>query len=126
MNKAKVLGQAYLTALEAGDLDRILALFAPGATVISPLYGAQPAPAFFARLLADTRSSELSLTQVYTGVAATRQIALLFDYRWHLTSGETLLFSVVDIMTLDGAGKISTLQIFYDASAARAALGDSH
>jgi steroid delta-isomerase len=42
-----LLVERYLAALEAADLDAVLALFAPDATVVSPLYGTHPAREFY-------------------------------------------------------------------------------
>src|SRR5205823_14253662 len=50
----RTLAAEYLSAIERGDLDAIPALFHPGATVHSPLYGPLPATEFYPRLLADT------------------------------------------------------------------------
>ena len=43
----RTLAEEYLSAIERGDLDAILALFGPGATVHSPLYGPLPATEFY-------------------------------------------------------------------------------
>ena len=122
MPDAKALADAYLAALAAGDLHRILALFAADATVRSPVYGTQPADAFFAGLLADTRASRVALRDIFSGVDDASKLALAFDYAWDLASGDTVTFTVVDIMTLDAAGRIARLEIFYDASEAKARL----
>ena len=60
----RTLAEEYLSAIERGDLDAILALFGPGATVHSPLYGPLPATEFYPRLLADTGRAELHLRGV--------------------------------------------------------------
>jgi hypothetical protein len=38
---------AYLSSLERADAEAVLALFAPGAMVHSPLYGPRPATKFY-------------------------------------------------------------------------------
>jgi hypothetical protein len=55
----------YLAALEVGDAERVLALFAPDGIVQSPLYGAVPARQFYPTLFADTAELRLTLRRVF-------------------------------------------------------------
>ena len=80
----RTLASEYLSAIERGDLDAILALFRPGATVHSPLYGPLPAAEFYPRLLTDTGRSELHLR----GVASDGPlVSIWFRFDWTLPSG---------------------------------------
>ena len=58
---ATELVSAYLSALERADVEAVLELFAPGATVHSPLYGPRPATEFYPELFADTSRAGLTL-----------------------------------------------------------------
>ena len=101
-----------------GDLDAILALFRPGATVHSPLYGPLPAPEFYPRLLADTGRSELPLR----GVAQDGPlVSIWFRFDWTLPSGSAADFECVDMLELDEDGLITELHIFYDTATNRPA-----
>jgi len=113
--------QAYLQALEAGDLQRITDLFTGEATVISPLYGEQSAPAFFRQLLADTDHSVLTPLRLFYEERA-RSGAAFFLYEWILNDGRHVAFEVVDLFRFDEVGKIEELRIIYDTAPTRAIL----
>ena len=114
----RTLAAAYLSAIERGDLDAILALFGPGATVNSPLYGPLPATEFYPRLLADTGRSELHLR----GVAQDGPlVSIWFRFDWTLPSGSAADFECVDMLELDEDGLITALHIFYDTATNRQA-----
>ncbi|KQP85207.1 nuclear transport factor 2 family protein [Aeromicrobium sp. Leaf291] len=116
------LSHRYLEALEAGDLAGVLALFAPDATVVSPLYGTLPATEFYPLLLADTGQSRLTLRTTMTGEVDGRTVvSLWFDFDWTLASGEPAPFTVVDVAELDADGRIDRLHIVYDTAPIRAA-----
>lgn len=119
--QAEALGTAYLEALQAGDAERIAALFAPDGVVISPLYGQMPALEFYATLGAVTEGSETTLKRVLLG-ASDASIAFHFDYRWTLAGGAVVNFEVVDIVEMaPGSDRFATLTILYDTAPLRAA-----
>lgn len=122
MPEPRAVATAYLSALEAADLEAILTLFAGDAAVVSPLYGTVSAAQFFETLLTETSASRLTLKTVFEAAEDTSSIAILFDYEWDLANGRSVDFPVVDVMELDGLGKISKLTIIYDATEARAAI----
>lgn len=116
------LSHRHLEALEAGDLAGVLALFAPDATVVSPLYGTLPATEFYPLLLADTGQSRLTLRTTMTGEVDGRTVvSLWFDFDWTLASGEPAPLTVVDVAELDADGRIDRLHIVYDTAPIRAA-----
>ncbi len=107
---------AYLKALGDGDVDAMLALFAEGAIVHSPLYGTLPAAEFYPTLFADTSSAKLTLlgTMRGTTVAGGALLSFLFHFDWSLPGGTVAPFDVVDIAELDDDGLISSIRIVYD------------
>lgn len=106
MDDPDLLVERYLAALEAADLDAVLALFAPDATVVSPLYGTQPARAFYPVLFADTAESRLTLKATMRGTRDGGElVSFWFDFDWTLASGEPAPFSVVDVAELDEADR---------------------
>lgn len=111
---------AYLSALERADLPAVLALFAEGAVVHSPLYGTKPAPAFFEGLFADTARSVLTPKGLFLAEDGTG-LALHFDYAWTLGNGEIVRFEVVDVFRLSGDGRFASMTIVYDTAPLRAA-----
>ena len=115
---ARTLASDYLSAIERGDLAAILALFRPGATVRSPLYGPLPATEFYPRLLADTGRSELHLRGVTQNGPL---VSIWFRFDWTLPSGAVADFECVDMLELDEEGLIAALHIFYDTATTRPA-----
>ena len=114
----RTLASDYLSAIERGDLDAILALFHPDATVHSPLYGPLPATEFYPKLLADTGRSALHLR----GVAQDGPlVSIWFRFDWTLPSGSAAGFECVDMLELDEDGRITALHIFYDTATNRPA-----
>jgi hypothetical protein len=114
---------AYLAAVEAGDADAMLALFAERAVVHSPLYGTLPASEFYPQLFADTGSSDLTLlgTMRGTSVEGAALLSFLFHFDWVLPNGTRAPFDVVDVAELDDAGLIQSLRIVYDTVTVRPA-----
>ncbi|WP_433181838.1 nuclear transport factor 2 family protein [Actinoallomurus sp. CA-150999] len=117
------LANTYLDALTRSDLPAVLALFRPGATVHSPLYGPIPATDFYPALFADTGRAKLDLLGVTEG--ATRDggplITIWFQFDWRLSSGQPADFECVDVLELADDGRIAALHIIYDTVTARPA-----
>lgn len=107
---------AYLRAVEEGDVAGMLALFADGAIVHSPLYGTLPAEEFYPALFADTGSASLTLlgTMRGTSVEGRALLSFLFHFDWVLPNGTRAPFDVVDVAELDDDGLISSIRIVYD------------
>ncbi len=119
MLSGKEIAKAYLNALEKADLDSVLALFAPGGQVVSPLYGPKPVRDFYTELFEDTQRSCLTHLQTFEADQPP-QLCLFFHYRWTLANGKEVDFEVVDVITLHAEGKISELKIIYDTRKSRA------
>lgn len=118
---AEDLCRAYLAALNAGNRDAVRRLFAPDATVASPLYGIWPAEAFFKNLFAATRQSQTTLTNVFASVRDNAAIALQFRYLWTLATGKTVEFECVDVFELtEDRQRFQKMTIVYDTAPLRA------
>ncbi|MDD7937255.1 nuclear transport factor 2 family protein [Actinomycetospora lutea] len=110
----------YLAALDAGSVEDVLACFAPGGEVASPLYGTLPAERFYPELFADSSPSSTELRRVYVDPADDREVALAFHYSWVLGDGTPAPFDVVDLVTLtDDRDRIARLVICYDTAPLR-------
>ena len=114
-----MLCRAYLDALNAGDLDAVLALFAEDGKVVSPLYGVRDAKGFYADLFADTERSVTTPLNVFTSPGGA--VALHFRYDWTLADGTPVDFEVVDVFELTEAGdRFAKCTIIYDTAPLRA------
>lgn len=118
------VADAYLAALAKGDLEAVLALFADGATVRSPLEGEVDASAFFADLFERTARSDITPIQTFDSSGGEAFAAAYFRYDWTLADGRSAGFEVVDVFELDDAGRIERLTILYDAEGVRRQLGE--
>jgi steroid delta-isomerase len=100
------LCKTYLAALGRGDLAGVLALFEPGATVSSPLYGNLDAKSYYERLIADTDTERTipRLLSVFEALKEQPCIGLHFHYTWVRKSAGTVEFEGFNIydMTSDG------------------------
>jgi len=107
---------AYLQAIRDGDAEAMLALFADGAIVHSPLYGTLRAAEFYPTLFADTSSATVTLlgTMRGTSVEGRALLSFLFHFDWVLPGGTPAPFDVVDVAELDDHGRISSIRIIYD------------
>ncbi|WP_298894978.1 nuclear transport factor 2 family protein [uncultured Psychroserpens sp.] len=112
------IAKRYLKYLEHGDMERIVDLFSETGTVSSPLYGDQPANAFYASLQNDTNSSKLELKGIFDDHQSNK-LALHFNYHWVLKTEATVNFDVVDIISFNKELKIDHLQIIYDTVVSR-------
>ena len=117
----------YLAALDAGDLAAVRRLFAPGAEVVSPLYGTMPAEDFYAALFADTGRSETTLINIFDRSDDGGSVALHFRYGWTLADGTPVRFEVVDVIDLTSVrDSFARLTIIYDTAPLRADWGRVH
>lgn len=121
------LCKRYLAALNEGSLASVLALFAPKATIVSPLYGVIEAENFYRELFADTNRSVTKLQNIFLPSGNTPSVALHFHYTWTLKSGKIVQFECVDVFELTAdKQKFSKLTIIYDTAPLRADFEESH
>ena len=110
----------YVAALEAGDLDAVLALFEEDAAVVSPLYGQVSAREFYTAALTDTQASRVELVDVLRSLDDERAVAARLRYGWTLSSGFAAELEAVDLFELNAAGdRFTRLTIVYDTAPVR-------
>ncbi len=112
--------EEYVEALQEADLDRMLALFTPGAEVTSPLEGTCDAVSFYTRLFKVTKASRVRMLQGFLSPDDGSASAFL-EYDWTLTNGSRTRFECVDLFGFDEKGSIRSLKIFYDPAGVRSA-----
>ncbi|CAB3749032.1 nuclear transport factor 2 family protein [Paraburkholderia humisilvae] len=121
------LCKSYLAAMNEGNADRVLALFVPGATVVSPLYGTMSAEAFYRELFVDTNRSDTTLLHIFDTTNDGSSVALHFHYKWTLKSGKVVNFECVDVFNLTLArDRFTELTIIYDTAPLRADFNETH
>ena len=117
---SKKLCKQYLDALNEGNLEKVLSLFAPNAVVVSPLYGEILATRFYIDLFADTNRSETNLLNIFDSDSENSSLALHFHYSWTLKDGKVVNFECVDIIEITpDTKKINKLKIIYDTAPLR-------
>jgi len=114
----KEIAKEYITHLENGNTEGVLALFNQKGMVDSPLYGIKKASEFYLELNNDTTNSELSILGIFEENDS-KNIALYFNFKWTLKNNQIVAFDVVDIIEFDNQNKICKLKIIYDTVIAR-------
>ncbi|BEV72953.1 MULTISPECIES: nuclear transport factor 2 family protein [unclassified Paludibacterium] len=114
----------YLRELALGNVDAVLALFAPQARIYSPLLGwVSPAP-FYRQLAAASGNSRITLRDIGLSVQGAPRAMAYFRYDWVLKDGCEVSFDCVDVFDFDPDGLIGQMVIVYDTYPIRGDLGD--
>ncbi|MFZ6003696.1 MAG: nuclear transport factor 2 family protein [Actinomycetota bacterium] len=118
--------EAYCTAFTKGDREAYTGLFADGAWIEDPVgtprcEGRDAIGAFFdqSRALADT----IELRQTGPVRVAAGECAFPMQAR-PLIGDTTFVVDIIDVMTFDDAGRITTMRAFWDAAEMRPASDD--
>ena len=110
----------YLRALHAGDEGAMLALFEPGAWVLSPLLGKVDHVAFFRNVFASAERSVITPHDVFVSAQGRANAVGYFNYEWILKDGTRVVFDAADVFEFSEDGKIRVLSIYYDSHPFRA------
>jgi hypothetical protein len=117
----------YLAALETGDPDRILALFAADGWVLSPMLGRMSARDFFPKVVAASSTTQLTVHDVLVSAEGHPRAVGYFLYEWWLRDGSKVAFECADVFNFNpSTGKIESLIILYDTHPIRALVGDKY
>jgi hypothetical protein len=117
----------YLAALETGDPDRILALFAADGWVLSPMLGRMSARDFFPKVVAASSATQLTVHDVLVSAEGHPRAVGYFLYEWWLRDGSKVAFECADVFNFNpSTGKIESLIILYDTHPIRALVGDKY
>jgi hypothetical protein len=105
----------YVAALQAGDAEKTLALFAADAWVQSPLFGRMSAREFFPRVVAASSAAELTVHDVLVSAEGRPRAVGYFLYEWWLRDGSKVAFECADVFNFNPpTGKIESRIILYD------------
>ena len=106
--------------VEAGRYEDILSLFAPNATVYSPLYGAQKAPVFFKNMLADANQVQISIKNIFTCSDQPQMAAIWISFKGKMRQRGPISLLGVDLFEFaPDTGKIQSLTFYYDTNPIR-------
>jgi ketosteroid isomerase-like protein len=107
----------YLSAMEACDLDGVLACFAGDGIISSPVYGEVPVRPFYERLFADTLSVQVAIHHVYRATDDAARWAAHFAYDWERRDAPAVSTDLIDLFEFDAASLITRLRIIFDSGA---------
>jgi ketosteroid isomerase-like protein len=117
----------YFAALEAGDVDKVLALFAVDGWVLSPLLGRMSAREFFPKVARSSRATKLTVYDVLISAAGHPRAVGYFLYEWWLRDGSKVSFECADVFNFNpSTGRIASMIILYDTHPIRAGVGDQY
>ncbi|WP_116137285.1 nuclear transport factor 2 family protein [Trinickia diaoshuihuensis] len=118
--------ERYLTLLEKGDTEGIVALFADDAKVYSPFLGwMAPAP-FFEKLREASGQSRIRLIDILVSASGNARAIGYFTYDWGLKDGTHVSFDCCDVFDFSNDGRFSQLTIVYDTYPIRVEVGDKY
>lgn len=108
--------QSYFHNLEQRDYQKLIALFAEEAVVVSPLYGNKRATDFYKELFLDTSKSKITMKNIFTRSQQSNIAAAHFLYEWTMKDNKVTSFECIDIFefVMNDNEKIKKLTIVYD------------
>jgi uncharacterized protein (TIGR02246 family) len=119
--KIEQLCRNYLTALESGDLEAVLANFADDATAMSPIFGKQAARDFYAYVLRVTSDRSMALRTIFVGASDPSRAAVHVAYTRTVGNGKSATVEAVDVFELtEDHRKFAAVTIIYDTAPVRA------
>ena len=119
----------YLDCLQRGDIEGLIALFAPEGFVVSPFLGTMRARPFFEKLAQSSTRSVITPIELFAGSRdeSCSRAAAYFRYDWTLKGGQMVTFDCVDVFEFEQAsGLFGSMTILYDTHPIREQVGDKY
>ena len=117
----------YLSALEAGEVEKIVSLFEPDGWVLSPFLGQMSAREFFPKVAEASSDTKLTVHDILVSAEGQPRAVGYFLYDWWLADGSKVSFEVADVFTFNPeTEKIISMIILYDTHPIREAVGDKY
>jgi hypothetical protein len=117
----------YLSALESGDIEKIVSLFESDGWVLSPFLGRMTAREFFPKVAAASSQTKLTVHDILVSAEGRPRAVSYFRYDWWLADGTKVSFEVADVFTFNPeTGRIRSMVILYDTHPIREAVGDKY
>jgi hypothetical protein len=118
--KVEELCPSYLTAMESGDLEALLANFAADATATSPISGKQPARDFYTYVMRVTSSRSMKLRTIFVGASDPLRAAVHVAYTRTVGDAQSATIEAVDVFELTkDRRKFAAVTISYDTAPVR-------
>jgi len=118
--KIEKLCRSYVTSLESGDLEALLANFANDAMATSPIFGKQPARDFYSYVLREISDRSMVLRTIFIGASDSSRAAIHVSYTRTVGSGKPATIEGVDVFELtEDRGKFAAVTIIYDSAPVR-------
>ncbi|MFA0809929.1 nuclear transport factor 2 family protein [Microbulbifer epialgicus] len=122
-NRTKVvqsLCRKYLSALEKGDLEALLALFTKDAMVFSPIFGECRVVDFYSYVIKATKDRSMTLKNIMLGVVDPNQVAVYVSYTRAVENNKPATIDTVDVFDLAAdLSAFSSVTIIYDTAPVR-------
>ncbi|PMS15508.1 polyketide cyclase [Trinickia dabaoshanensis] len=116
----------YLTLLEQGDTEGIVALFTEDAQIYSPFLGwMTPAP-FFTKVREASGQSRITPIDTLVSISGNARAIGYFTYDWGLKDGTQVSFDCCDVFDFSDDGRIRKMTIIYDTYPIRVQVGDKY
>ena len=118
--------EKYFAALDSGNLQAILEVFADDARVHSPFLGEMSAREFFPKVFAASSASDITVFDVLASVRGEPRAIGYFRYDWTLADGTKVHFDAADVFDFNADGEIVGMTILYDTHPLRETVGDKY
>jgi hypothetical protein len=114
------LSLQYRKAVKERDLDAVLSVFAPDATIVTPLKGVCDARTYHEWLFANVKRSSLKVINAFQAMNGEICLAVLADYEWIMHDDKVVNFTGMSVFDFTpDKMKIKTMRTFYDPSVVR-------
>ena len=114
--------QRYLQAVRQHDYGEVIARFADDAVVVHPIFGRQPAAAFFQTLFAKTSADKLTIKTIFHCSDNPATAAVLFFDEWKSADGTEFRNDMVLIFDFARDERIQELTVVFDTFPVRGKL----
>ena len=104
----------YFVALDAGDLEGVLTVFADDAVVHSPFLGRLSAREFFPKVFAASSASDITVFDILASTQGQARAVGYFRYDWTLKDGTKVYFDAADVFDFNAEDEIIRMTILYD------------
>lgn len=119
--------RTYMHALDGGDYETIVGLFAPDNAVTSPFLGTMSAAEFFGQLSRASANNDITPLDIFISESEADQAVAYFQYDWTMADGSVVVFKVMDLFGFEpDSTRFASLDIIYDTHPVRSEHGEKY